>query len=93
MFLGSGHLDSKTSIRHVLLATSCISLVFSISQGALEFVSPDESFHVIGKDYELFGHGGMVFWFISSIVFTAVSVRLIQPASEKDSANEFYFIL
>ena len=67
-----GHLDSKTSIRRVLLATSCLSLAFSISQGALEFVSPDESFHVIAKDYDLFGHGGMMFWFISSIVFTLV---------------------
>jgi len=44
-----GHLDSKTSIRRVLIATSCLSLAFSISQGALEFVSPDESFHVIAK--------------------------------------------
>jgi len=57
----------------VLLATSIISLLFSISQGALEFVSPDESFHVIVKDYDLFGHGGMMFWFISSMVFTLVS--------------------
>lgn len=69
----AGHLDSKTSIRRVLLATSIISLVFSISQGALEFVSPDESFHVIVKDYDLFGHGGMMFWFVSSMVFTLVS--------------------
>ncbi len=68
-----GHLDSKTSIRRVLLATSCISLAFSISQGALEFVSPDESFHVSIKDYDLFGHGGMMFWFVSSIVFAVVS--------------------
>lgn len=70
--LAFGHLDSKTSIRRVLLATSCLSLAFSISQGALEFVSPDESFHVIAKDYDLFGHGGMMFWFISSIVFTLI---------------------
>jgi len=70
--LAFGHLDSKTSIRRVLLATSIISLVFSISQGALEFVSPDESFHVIVKDYDLFGHGGMMFWFISSMVFTLI---------------------
>ena len=69
-----GHLDSKTSIRRVLLATSIISLVFSISQGALEFVSPDESFHVLEKDYDLFGHGGMMFWFVSSIVFTLVII-------------------
>jgi len=70
--LAFGHLDSKTSIRRVLLATSCISLAFSISQGALEFVSPDESFHVITKAYDLFGHGGMMFWFISSIVFAVI---------------------
>ena len=67
------NLESKTSIRRVLLATSCISLAFSVSQGALEFVSPDESFHVHTKDYDLFGHGGMMFWFISSIIFASVS--------------------
>lgn len=55
------------------MATSCISLAFSVSQGALEFVSPDESFHVHTKDYDLFGHGGMMFWFVSSIVFASVS--------------------
>ncbi len=54
------------------MATSCISLAFSVSQGALEFVSPDESFHVHTKDYDLFGHGGMMFWFVSSIVFASV---------------------
>lgn len=37
-------------------------------------VSPDESFHVESKDYDLFGHGGMLFWFISSVIFTLVSL-------------------
>lgn len=27
---------------------------------------------MIAKDYDLFGHGGMMFWFISSIVFTLI---------------------
>lgn len=57
------------------MATCSISLVFSISQGALEFVSPDESFHIMSKDYDLFAHGGMMFWFVSSIVFAVVSIH------------------
>jgi len=68
----AGHLDSQSSIRYVLLATSFISLAFTITQGVLEMVSPDEIFHVNSKDYDLFGHGGMLFWFVSSVVFTVV---------------------
>jgi hypothetical protein len=68
----AGHLDSQSSIRYVLLATSLISLAFTITQGVLEIVSPDEIFHVNSKDYYLFGHGGMLFWFVSSVVFTMV---------------------
>lgn len=71
-FFALGHLDSKTSIRRVLLATSFISLGFSITQGVIEFVSPDETFYISSKDYKLFGHGGMMFWFISSLVFALV---------------------
>ncbi|KAL0278163.1 UNVERIFIED_CONTAM: hypothetical protein PYX00_000064 [Menopon gallinae] len=68
--LAFGHLDSRSSIRHVLLATSFISLAFSITQGTLEIISPDDTF--TSKDYNIFGHGGMLFWFISSLMFTLV---------------------
>jgi hypothetical protein len=71
-FCFAGHLDSRSSIRYVLLATSLISLAFTITQGVLEIVSPDEIFHVYSKDYDLFGHGGMLFWFVSSVMFTLV---------------------
>ncbi|XP_014664671.1 PREDICTED: transmembrane protein adipocyte-associated 1 homolog [Priapulus caudatus] len=67
-----GHLDSKTSIRRVLICTSTISLIYSGTQGALEFVNPDDSFHIDAKNYDLFGHGGMLFWFISSIFFSVI---------------------
>ncbi|XP_066996286.2 transmembrane protein adipocyte-associated 1 homolog isoform X2 [Anabrus simplex] len=78
--LAFGHLDSRSSIHHVLLATSLISLGFTITQGVLEMVSPDESFHIASKDYDLFGHGGMLFWFISSVIFTlAYLIILILP--------------
>lgn len=72
LFYFVGHLDSRSSIRYVLLATSLISLAFTITQGVLEIVSPDEIFHVYSKGFDLFGHGGMLFWFVSSVVFTAV---------------------
>ncbi|XP_069687462.1 transmembrane protein adipocyte-associated 1 homolog isoform X2 [Periplaneta americana] len=75
--LAFGHLDSRSSIRHVLLATSFISLAFTITQGVLEIVSPDGSFHVHSKDYDLFGHGGMLFWFVSSVVFTVVYLTIL----------------
>nr|CAD7423669.1 unnamed protein product [Timema monikensis] len=75
--LACGHLDSRSSIRHVLLATSFISLSFSISQGYLEMFAPDVSFHIDSRNYDLFGHGGMLFWFISSIVFTVVYLIIL----------------
>lgn len=75
--LAFGHLDSRSSIRHVLLVTSFISLGFSISQAVLEMMSPDEHFHVDSKDYNLFGHGGMLFWFASSIVFTFIYMCIL----------------
>nr|CAD7445027.1 unnamed protein product [Timema bartmani] len=75
--LACGHLDSRSSIRHVLLATSFISLAFSISQGYLEMFAPDVSFHIDSRNYDLFGHGGMLFWFISSIVFTVVYLIIL----------------
>lgn len=98
--LAFGHLESKTSIRRVLLATSCISLAFSVSQGALEFVSPDESFHVHTKDYDLFGHGGMMFWFVSSIVFASVYAiitllpwsRLRERLALPTKKNFYYYV-
>lgn len=82
----TGHLDSRSSINHVLLVTSLFSLIFSISQAALEILLHDEVFRVSashvgstdGYDLLLFGHGGAVFWFVSSIIFSLVIVaRLI----------------
>jgi len=75
--LAFGHLDSRSSIRYVLVATSLISLAFSTSQGALEILKPDDSFKVHGKDFSLFGHGGMMFWFVSSICFTVIYLCIL----------------
>lgn len=33
---------------------------------------PDDIFHVDTRDYDLFGHGGMLFWFTSSLVFALI---------------------
>ncbi|CAN7938624.1 unnamed protein product [Ixodes hexagonus] len=82
--LAFGHLDSRTSIRRVLTVTSLVALLYSgtqattlqptlgRSQVVLELVMPDRKFFVPDKNFELFGHGGMLFWFISSVVFAAV---------------------
>uniref|UniRef100_A0A1B6BYL6 Transmembrane protein adipocyte-associated 1 homolog n=1 Tax=Clastoptera arizonana TaxID=38151 RepID=A0A1B6BYL6_9HEMI len=75
--LAFGHLDSRSSIRYVLLATSFISLAFSSSQGALEILAPDESFRIITKDFNLFGHGGMLFWFSSSVAFAVIYIVIL----------------
>lgn len=77
-FIPTGHLDNKTSIRRVLVVTSMIAMPYSVVQGALEVITPDHDFYVPSKDYELFGHGGSLFWLISSIIFTLVSLNIYQ---------------
>ncbi|KAJ1530573.1 hypothetical protein ONE63_005457 [Megalurothrips usitatus] len=75
--LAFGHLDSRSSIRHVLFVTSFLSLCFSVSQTVLEMMSPDKHFHVQSKDYNLFGHGGMLFWLSSSTVFMFIYLCIL----------------
>ncbi|XP_064483574.1 transmembrane protein adipocyte-associated 1 homolog isoform X1 [Ornithodoros turicata] len=70
--LAFGHLDSRTSIRRVLAVTSLVAFVYSGTQGVLELDLPDEKFYVPDRNFELFGHGGMLFWFVSSSLFAAV---------------------
>ncbi|KAI8420182.1 hypothetical protein MSG28_008738 [Choristoneura fumiferana] len=68
--LAFGHMDSRSSIRYVLLATSFISLAFTITQGTLELIKDDNDTLIDHAD--LFEHGGVLFWFISSIVFALI---------------------
>lgn len=70
--LAFGHLDSRTSIRRVLAVTSLVAFVYSGTQGVLELILPDQKFYVPDRNFALFGHGGMLFWFISSAVFAVV---------------------
>ncbi|KAI4488774.1 hypothetical protein M0802_011284 [Mischocyttarus mexicanus] len=75
--LAFGHLDSRSSIRRVLFATSFIALAFTITQGTLELVLPDDTFHIPSRDFYVFGHGGMMFWFCSSLVFTTIYLFIL----------------
>lgn len=68
----TGHMESRSSIRYVLITTTFISLAYSVSQGALEIFMPDSIFRINSKDLNLFGHGGVVFWLISFVIFTMV---------------------
>lgn len=60
--------------------TSMIALPYAIVQGSLEVLTPDQDFYVPEKDYDLFGHGGSLFWMVSSLVFTLV----------RQNVKEFY---
>ncbi|XP_050423782.1 transmembrane protein adipocyte-associated 1 homolog [Adelges cooleyi] len=75
--LAFGHMESRSSIRYVLITTSLISLVYSASQGALEILMPDSVFRITSKDLNLFGHGGVLFWLISSVVFTMLYLLIL----------------
>ncbi|XP_033220595.1 transmembrane protein adipocyte-associated 1 homolog isoform X2 [Belonocnema kinseyi] len=75
--LAFGHLDSRSSIRRVLLSTSFIALAYTITQGTLELVLPDDMFYIGSKELFVFGHGGMLFWFCSSLVFTSIYLLIL----------------
>lgn len=64
--VGFSHLDSKSSITRILFITSVISLAYSITQGVLEVKFPDPHFE---NPYDIYSHGGMLFWAISSFLF------------------------
>lgn len=79
-----GHLDSRTSIRRVLVCTSFFALGYSITQGTLELktthlgfngttLRPDNS----TENYDLFAHGGMIFLCTSSALFCLIYIILL----------------
>ena len=50
-------------------------IIFFDYQGTLEFIHPKDSvFSTVDKSYSLFGHGGMLFWFATSVLFFTVSL-------------------
>lgn len=75
--LAFGHLDSRTSIQRVLIVTSCIVLIYSSTQGTLEIIAPDEAFYVFEPKKGIFSHGGMIFWFVSSLLFSLVYLAVL----------------
>ncbi|XP_005105461.1 transmembrane protein adipocyte-associated 1 homolog [Aplysia californica] len=87
--LGFGHLDSRTSIRRVLIVTFSFALVYSAIQCILELEYDHPSF--TGKSsgkgnstgdisYDLFAHGGMIFLFSTSIFFFLIySIITVLP--------------
>lgn len=83
-----GHLDSRSSIRYVLIVTSTISLAYSLCQGSLEILAHDDNFHVNSTNHDntiLFGHGGVWFFCITSFIFAAVSARAIKKTRARNS--------
>ncbi|XP_064633155.1 transmembrane protein adipocyte-associated 1 homolog [Lineus longissimus] len=81
--LAFGHLDSQTSIRWVLLVTSFIALAYSVTQGTLEFVHKDTIYNNLNTEFDLFGHGGMLFWFATSVFFSvAYAIITILPCTK-----------
>ncbi|CAF1044720.1 unnamed protein product [Brachionus calyciflorus] len=68
-------LESKKSIMRIMYLTIPISLLYISIQASLEFLFPDKHYKVSDRTshyYDLFGHGGMIFWFVSSALFTMI---------------------
>lgn len=77
--LAFGHLDSRTSIRRVLMVTGLLSFGYSLIQGTLEIIAPDERFYVPlnSGTTKLYGHGGMKFWAVTCIIFSLVYAAVV----------------
>ncbi|XP_025106505.1 transmembrane protein adipocyte-associated 1 homolog isoform X2 [Pomacea canaliculata] len=77
-----GHLDSRTSIRRVLICTSLFALAYSFIQGTLELKNPHLIVSVRHTDnttenYDIFAHGGMIFLCSSSALFFVVYMIIL----------------
>ena len=68
-------LDSRKSILRIMCLTIPISIAYVLLQGSLEIFIPDKHYIIVYEDhyFDLYGHGGMIFWFVSSIIFALVS--------------------
>ncbi|EMP35613.1 Transmembrane protein adipocyte-associated 1 like protein [Chelonia mydas] len=76
--LAFGHLESKSSVKRVLVITTVLSLAYSVTQGTLEILYPDA--HLSAEDFNIYGHGGRHFWLASSCFFFLVySLVVILP--------------
>ncbi|XP_071485901.1 transmembrane protein adipocyte-associated 1 homolog [Diadema antillarum] len=77
--IGFSHLDSKSSVRLVILITCVISFIYCVIQGSLEILHPD--IHYEAKNHhDIFTHGGMIFWCVSSSIFClAYLIVLLLP--------------
>ncbi|MCI4375370.1 hypothetical protein PGIGA_G00108680 [Pangasianodon gigas] len=76
--LAFGHLESKSSIKRVLAITAVLALAYSITQGTLEILYPDQ--HLSADDFNIYGHGGRHFWLASSCFFFLVySLIVVLP--------------
>lgn len=80
--VAAGHLDSRSSIRRVVFVSAFVSLAFSTTQALLEIKSPDPRFTVTFLDHDrnsidLFGHGGAVFWLVSSFILSLVYFTIL----------------
>ncbi|XP_071960837.1 transmembrane protein adipocyte-associated 1 homolog [Antedon mediterranea] len=96
--LAFGHLDSTASIKKALLVTTCISLAYSTVQGVLEIKYPDSHFDNPNAVFDVFSHGGTIFFFTSSLIFFLIySVVLILPLTrlrdfiKLPSKRSFYY--
>eukprot|EP00096_Caligus_rogercresseyi_P009607 TRINITY_DN3285_c0_g1_i1.p1 TRINITY_DN3285_c0_g1~~TRINITY_DN3285_c0_g1_i1.p1 ORF type:complete len:356 (-),score=117.73 TRINITY_DN3285_c0_g1_i1:95-1162(-) len=70
LVLGIAQIDSRKSVRRVILLSSILAVFYSIIQSVLEIKYPDSHFHF--KGLNLFGFGGTLFLFVSSLIFLSI---------------------
>jgi len=71
-----GHVDSRRSIKRVLLVTTSIALIYSTIQTYLELSVDDPRFDSDQK-WSVYQHGGCLFALVSSIIFLLLYTFII----------------
>lgn len=76
--------DGRKGVQRVLCVTSICAIAYSSAQAALEFVRCPGLKGIYGKHkYDLFGHGGLLFWSSTSLFFAMVYfVIVILPCTK-----------
>ncbi|KXJ20181.1 transmembrane protein adipocyte-associated 1 isoform X1 [Exaiptasia diaphana] len=67
--------DNRFGVRRVILVSALVAVIFTATQAFLEFQTKKDD--IYGGKYALFQHGGMMFWFISSVVFGTVYCLIV----------------
>jgi transmembrane protein adipocyte-associated 1 len=70
--IGSALENNQRTVRRILVLTACVTGTYSVMQSILELGRFDDDAALPMHRGDLYQHGGMLFWFVSSALFTVI---------------------